>query len=281
MQRQYEPTVIINRTSTVEHVEQVPLLSLHGIKRTSPNVEVNALVLYTANKQYKIVFKQDTDCNNWFDRVNDYVRAVHEVPDLPPNQSVWTLAWDGTVYFSPPVPSCVTNHSRRTWLPIEGNFVQISAGPRSIVWGVAADNNLYCFTRGYGGGSHHMGENLESFSVQRQFRCVENQRYKLLGGFQPCSGRDRMPKWEDGLGNPIDSEKQFKLPLSSWRWTAADWSVRNTEQNDADGWQYARNFHSPFSAAYGRGARKRELVRQAQLNSTVPWKKIPINLVGI
>ena len=271
---------MINQTSTVEHVEQVPLLSLLGIKRVSPNVEQHTLLLYTAMKQYRIKFARDTDCNNWFDRVNDYVRAVHEIPDVPPNQSVWALTWEGAVYFSPPVPSCVIDHSKRTWLPIEGNFEQISAGPRSIVWGVSADNNLYYFTRGYGGGNHHMGENLENFSVQRSFQCQENQRYKLLAGFQPCGARDRMPKWEDSLGNPIESDNQFKLPPSLWRWTG-DWTLRNTEERDNHGWQYARNFHSPFSAAYVRGARKRQHARQAQLNCTAPWKKIPINLVRV
>ena len=38
------------------------------------------------------------------------------------------------------------------------------------MWGVAPDNSLYHFTRGYGGGTHHMGENLENFTVQRHFK---------------------------------------------------------------------------------------------------------------
>ncbi|XP_063675181.1 tectonin beta-propeller repeat-containing protein 1-like isoform X2 [Bolinopsis microptera] len=278
---QYEPTVMINQTSTIEQVEQVPLVNLFGIKRISPNVKQHTLLLFTAKRSYQLTFERDTDCNNWFDRVNEYVRSVHEIPDVPPNQSVWALSGDGTVYFSPPAPSCVTNHSKRAWLPIEGNFVQIAAGPRSIVWGVAPDNNLYCFTRGYGGGSHHMGENLENFSVQRHFQCTENERFKLVGfQFQPCSGRDNRSNWVDDLGNTIESQNQYRLPLSSWRWIG-DWSVKNLIDSDPDGWYYAKNFHSPFSANPGRGARKRHCVRLAQMNCTAPWKKIPVNLVKI
>ena len=277
---QYEPTVMINQTSTIEQVEQVPLVDLFGIKRISPNVKQHTLLLFTAKRSYRLTFSNDTDCNNWFDRVNEFVRAVHEIPDVPPNQSVWALSGEGTVYFSPPVPSCVTNHSKRAWLPIEGNFVQIAAGPRSIVWGVAPDNNLYCFTRGHGGGTHQMGEHLENFSVQRHFQCTENQRYNLFSGFQPCSGRDRMSRWVDELGNTIESSNQYRLPLSSWRWIG-DWCVKNSSDSDPDGWHYAKNFHSPFSATPGRGARKRHIVRLAQMNCSAPWKKIPVNLVRV
>ncbi|KAL5257862.1 hypothetical protein ACHWQZ_G012714 [Mnemiopsis leidyi] len=277
---QYEPTVMINQTSTIEQVEQVPLVDLFGIKRISPNVKQHTLLLFTAKRSYRLTFSNDTDCSNWFDRVNEFVRAVHEIPDVPPNQSIWALSGEGTVYFSPPIPSCVTNHSKRAWLPIEGNFVQIAAGPRSIVWGVAPDNNLYCFTRGHGGGAHQMGEHLENFSVQRHFQCTENQRYNLFGGFQPCSGRDRMSRWVDELGNTIESSNQYRLPLSSWRWIG-DWCVKNSSDSDPDGWHYAKNFHSPFSATPGRGARKRHIMRLAQMNCSAPWKKIPVNLVKI
>ena len=99
------------------------------------------------------------------------------------------------------------------------------------------------------------------------------------------------------MGNEIESENQLHLPNSNWKWVStnynrlwqifscirrkncdssceelsnidpvqlpqsSDWIVDKTDACDGEGWQYAGNFHSPFSASSGRGARKRKKLR--------------------
>ena len=276
-----EPTVILNHTSTVEEVIAVPLVELRGVKRISPNVKERTLLLYTVEKNYLITFERDTDSVNWFDRINDYVRAIHEVPNVPSSQSIWALSSHGTVYYSPPAPSCLADHSKRCWLPVEGNFNQIAAGPRSIVWGVSPDMNIYCFTRGYGGGNHNMGQNLENFSVRRHFRAVENQRYSTLRrSFYGCSENDRINEFVDEGNNPITTVFQYHLPHSYWKWTG-EWSPETSNKTDSQGWMYARNFHSPFSGSRTNGVRKRVFMRPANISYNAPWKQIPLQLIKV
>eukprot|EP00116_Pleurobrachia_bachei_P006285 sb/3466547/ len=224
---------------------RIPVSFITGVKKVSPNEKQLTLRLYTKDDTYRITFERDTDYKNWFDSLNDYIRFCHHVPQVPPSQSVWALTSDGDVYFSPPAPSCVTDHSKRPWLPIEGNIIQVTAGPRQVVWGLTPDFELYYFTKGYGGGDMPLGERLENCSITRRFEIRENQRYKILNQqFLACGNNDKRDHWVDRSGNKVESDNQY----------------------------------SPKS---GMGARKRYKYRIGRLEVRAPWKKIPTQNVTV
>eukprot|EP00116_Pleurobrachia_bachei_P002299 sb/3462561/ len=248
---------------------RIPVSFITGVKKVSPNEKQLTLRLYTKDDTYRITFERDTDYKNWFDSLNDYIRFCHHVPQVPHSQSVWALTSDGDVYFSPPAPSCVTDHSKRPWLPIEGNIIQVTAGPRQVVWGLTPDFELYYFTKGYGGGDMPLGERLENCSITRRFEIRENQRYKILNQqFLACGNNDKRDHWVDRSGNKVESDNQYRLPGPSWRWVSL-WQVHVTDNTDTEGWMYARNFHSTFSPKSGMGARKRYKYRIGRLEVSV------------
>ena len=83
--------------------------------------------------------------------------------------------------------------------------------------------------------------------------CFENQRFSMFKWTTRMLPTDR-PIWSDRAGTQtLLTRESFVLPSCEWSW-AGPWTISNSEESDADGWQYHLDF--PRGSDFGWSAQR-------------------------